>query len=374
MKTFYDYYNTLDFELIEKTTKEDSPDKVLDILKKEKITYTDFLYLISPSSDPHLDKMADMAKNITEKHFGKVIQLYIPLYLSNVCRNGCTYCGFNSKHKTERRTLSCEEIENELLKIKELKYQQVLLLTGDAPDVVGDDYICKAIKLSKKYFPLVSLEVYQAEKESYKKFSEAGALGLTIYQETYHRGTYDKVHLHGRKKDFVNRLNAPDRALSAGMRKAGIGALLGLYDYKFDAAIMGAHASYLMKKYWRSEISISFPRIRKATGNYLPEYIISDKELVKLILALRIFLPRVGITISTRESAHFRDNMIGLGITMMSAGSKTNPGGYGKIKSDEQFSIVDDRSVEDILQAIKKRGYQPVFKDWDNQFARSETL
>lgn len=344
-------------------------EKVLGILNKEVLSFMDFLSLLSPSAEKFLDRMASRSRSVTLKHFGKNLQLYAPLYLSNECNNSCGYCGFNKNNSIERKTLTIDEIKSEMAYLKSLGFQNILLLTGDAPQKTDIDYLVQAVKLAKESFAFVGIEVYPLSVESYKKLIDAGASGLTIYQETYDEETYKRFHTAGDKSDFYWRLETPERGLKAGFRKVGIGALLGLYEWRFDIACLGFHAAYLMKKYWKSELSVSFPRLRGSKSNFTPPYNIPDKNFVQMIFAMRIFLPQVGITLSTREPAVIRDNLIGFGVTMMSAASKTNPGGYTNIKSEEQFSIADERSVSEVVEVIRKKGIYPVFKDWDSNFA-----
>ena len=256
--------------------------------------------------------------------------------------------------------------------IRELGFSSVLLLTGESPNKAGVDYIASCVKLARNYFPLISLEVYPVETDEYKKLVEAGASGLTIYQETYDPLTYSEVHSSGRKRDFEWRLDTPDRAALAGFRKIGLGALLGLYDWRSDAAMLGAHAAYLTKKYWRTEISVSFPRLRGSFSNFSPPYNVADLELVQMMLAVRLYSRFSGITLSTRESPDFRDHMVGLAVTSMSAGSRTNPGGYKAYAEDHgagsQFDVHDGRSVAEVAQMIRAKGHYPVMKDWAETF------
>jgi 2-iminoacetate synthase len=337
------------------------------ILEKEKISFDDFLVLLSPGAGGYLDDMAMKAKALTDKHFGKNINLYIPMYLSNECNSSCVYCGFNRMSKIQRKTLTINEIALEAGKIREYGMTHILLLTGDSKENAPLEYIEHAVREVKKLFPQVSLEIYPLDTQNYKRLVDSSATGLTIYQETYDRKTYEKVHKGGAKEDIEYRLAAPERALDAGFRKIGIGALLGLSDWRTEAACLAMHAEYLMKKYWRADISISFPRLRKSGSGFRPYYDVTDKELAQMIFAFRIFLDRAGIVLSTRESPYFRDNMIGYGVTMMSAGSKTNPGGYAADGEDSgrQFETEDGRTIEEISGAIKNAGYYPVFKDWE---------
>ncbi len=371
MNTFYDEYNNIDTDDLLCSLNNTDQDIVKGLIDNETIKFNDFLYLLSPAGKNFLNEMSIKSRELTEKHFGKNIQLYIPIYLSSECNNDCIYCGFNINNKIVRKTLSIDEIKKELKYIKKNGFKNILLLTGDAPEKADINYLKKAVETVKKSSPQISLEIYPMDEKNYKKLIDSGAIGLTIYQETYDKKIYKKVHSHGLKNDFKFRIETPDRALKAGFRKIGIGALLGLSDWRIEAAFLGRHAKYLMKKYWRSEINISFPRLRPSKTGFQPLHEVSDESLVQMILALRLFLPRAGITLSTRESAKFRDHMIGYGVTLMSAGSKTNPGGYETYienKTDDQFEIEDNRDVDKIVKIIKQKGYYPVFKDWDSQF------
>ncbi len=365
---FYEEFLKLNTEQIKTAVTSGDKTRAEIAVKKESASYEDFLALLSPAAAFLLDDMALRSRAMTQKHFGKNINMYIPLYISNECSNECAYCGFNRKNKINRKTLTEAEVEAELENIKKQGFNSILLLTGEAPDKAGLNYIARCVLLARKYFTQVSLEIYPMDTDGYRKLVDAGATGLTVYQETYDTDTYKKVHFSGQKKNFEWRINAPDRAAQAGFRKIGIGALLGLYDWRTEAAYVGAHAAYIMKKYWKTEVSVSFPRMRGSSSAFKPYQIISDRELVQMIFALRIFTKFAGITLSTREAAAFRDNMISLGVTNMSAGSKTNPGGYGGSESEGQFEICDDRSVEEILSAIRSKGYYPVFKDWADTF------
>lgn len=348
---------------------------VLRVLMKDSISYCDFLALLSPSAERHLDAMAMRAQALTRTQFGKNIMLYIPLYLSNECENSCAYCGFKRENNIVRHTLSVNEIHEELQRVYSFGMRSVLLLTGESSRNTDIFYLERAVRIARKYVPLVSLEVYPLSEDEYRRLADAGASGITVYQEAYHEETYQAMHPRGRKRDYVWRLNTPDRALAAGMRKIGIGTLLGLNDFRYEAACVGYHAQYLMKRYWKSEVSISFPRLRPSASGFQPVMPVSDKNMAQMIFALRIFQPTPGLTISTRESATFRNNIIAYGITMMSAGSRTNPGGYGQTETTaRQFETEDGRSVGEVAEVIRMKGYYPVFKDWDDNFGTSKKV
>ncbi|WP_069649041.1 2-iminoacetate synthase ThiH [Caloranaerobacter ferrireducens] len=338
---------------------------IFRIINKDKIDEYDFLTLLSNEAEKYLEEMAQKAHQLTVQNFGKTILLYTPLYLSNFCVNRCSYCGFNIENKIKRKKLTFEEIEEEAKAISSTGLRHVLILTGESRKETPVSYIVDAVKILKKYFDSISIEIYPLKEDEYREVIKAGVDGLTIYQEVYDEDIYDKVHIAGPKKNYRFRLNAPERACKARMRNISIGALLGLNDWRKEAFLTGLHAKYLQDKYSDVEISVSLPRIRPHIGVYEDIYPVSDKNLVQIMLALRLFLPRIGITISTRENQKLRDNLIPLGVTKTSAGVSTEVGGHSsKTKSDSQFEISDKRSVIEMKKAILSRGYQPVFKDW----------
>ncbi|MFC3198458.1 2-iminoacetate synthase ThiH [Parapedobacter deserti] len=339
---------------------------VLRALAKKQRTLGDFQALVSPAAAPYLEHMALLSQQATQKRFGKTIQLYAPLYLSNECQNICTYCGFSLDNKVPRKTLTATELLQELLAVKAMGYQHVLLVTGEAQQVVGMPYFRKVLPLVKQHFQLIAMEVQPLDEADYAELHALGIHTILVYQETYHRQDYRKYHLKGKKSNFDYRLECPDRAGRAGIHRIGIGALLGLDDWRADSFFAALHLQYLEKTYWRSKFSVSFPRLRPHIGGLQPKSAITDKELVQLICAWRLFNSEVELSMSTRESPRFRDNIIKLGITSISAGSKTNPGGYAvEPQSLEQFEIDDGRSPAAIAQVIKEAGYEPVWKDWD---------
>ncbi|MCX7820854.1 MAG: 2-iminoacetate synthase ThiH [Brevinematales bacterium] len=353
-------YN-IDFEKYEEKL---SFDEIKKSIYKEKKSEFDYLNLLSYKAGNFLEEMAKEAQKITFQYFGKTIQLYAPLYISDYCTNSCIYCGFSALNKIKRQKLTLKEIEENAKEIAKTGIKHILFLTGEAPEITPMEYLLDTVKILKKYFSSISIEIFPMNIEDYKKLAEAGVDGLTIYQETYDRKIYDSIHLAGKKKDYVFRLDTPERGAIAGFRRVNIGALYGLADPLKDAFFSGLHARYLQDKYIDTEISISFPRINPAEGNFQPKYHLDDKRFVQFICAFRLFLPRCGITISTRENARMRDNLIGLGITRMSAGSKTSVGGYKYDNLPSQFEISDSRSVFEIEKVIWQKGYEPVFKDW----------
>ncbi|MFC1478083.1 2-iminoacetate synthase ThiH [Candidatus Margulisiibacteriota bacterium] len=354
--------------LIEHNTSLTAGIDINTLLNTDKISYEEFLLLLSPAAAGHLEQMALRAHQLTAQHFGRTIQLYVPVYLSNECHNQCLYCGFNHSIEQPRKTLSAAEMEQEFKAIKEQGFDQVLLLTGEAPQAAGIGYLVDAVKLARQYFTQVSLEIFPASAEDYKKLVNAGASGLTIYQETFDQKVYADVHPKGKKSDYGWRVDTPGRALTAGFRKLGIGVLLGLADWRKDIATLAYQGRYLLNKYWQSGLSISFPRLRYTPDGYTPHCRVTDRELLQIIFALRIFLPEISLVLSTREPAELRDNLIGFGITQLSAGSKTNPGGYQSMETTEQFTVEDQRELRQVMDTIKNKGYDPVLKDWDPVF------
>jgi 2-iminoacetate synthase len=333
-------------------------------LEKDKLSEMDLLNLLSDQAIPYLEKMAQKAQKLTIQNFGKTIQLYIPLYLSNYCSNECVYCGFSKKNKIERKILSKEEIEKNALEIKKTGIKHLLILTGETPQITPIEYLLDAFRILNKHFSSVSIEIFPLQTEEYKLLQKEGVDGLTIYQETYDMAAYEKLHLSGKKKDYLYRLETPERGAEAGFRSINIGALFGLADPVKEAFFTGLHASYLQNKYLGSEISVSLPRLNEAEGGFKALFPLSDKKFVQFILAYRLFLPRIGITLSTRESANMRDHLISLGVTKMSAGSMTCVGGYLEGNNAPQFEISDSRSVAETTRILSEKGYEAIFKDW----------
>jgi len=353
------------------------PEDVQRALRREQLYPEDLAALLSPQAASRLEEMARLAQGLTRRHFGRTMGLYVPLYLSNVCTADCTYCAYaaRSGSRGARRTLTQAEIRAECEILAGHGFQNVLLLTGDAPKTTPVKYVAEAVALARRYFVSVSVEVYALDKKDYRHLVALGLEGVTLYMETYHRDTYSQVHLHGKKKDFAYRLGAIERAGRAGVRRLSIGALLGLADWRLDGFWTALHARYLQKECWQSAISVSFPRLRTVPPRHAIRHPLSDRELVQLMLALRLFLPEVGFNLSTRERASLRDRLIPLGVTMMSAGSSTRPGGYAHYGEETlaQFEIEDRRSPAEVVQAIRRAGYDPVWKDFDRAFDEAPT-
>ena len=343
--------------------------KAVDVelaLSKSKRDLEDFKALISPAAAPYLEPMAQMSHRLTQKRFGKTVQLYAPMYLSNECQNICNYCGFSLDNKLRRKTLSPIEIMQEAEYLKKQGFEHVLLVTGEASKTVGVEYLQKAIRLLRPHFANISIEVQPLEQEEYKILADEGLYAVLVYQETYHKENYKLYHLKGRKSNFDYRLDTPDRLGNAGIHKIGLGVLIGLEDWRTDNFFTALHVGYLERHFWQTRYSISFPRLRPATGLIEPKVVISDKELVQLICAWRLLNEEIELSISTRENEVFRNHIIKIGATAMSAGSKTNPGGYSvEPESLEQFEIDDSRTVGAVKQMIEHSGYQAIWKDWE---------
>ncbi|MBD8489244.1 2-iminoacetate synthase ThiH [Echinicola sp. CAU 1574] len=335
-------------------------------LSKTNRNLDDFLALISPAAAPYLEIMAQKSRELTLQRFGNNMQLFAPMYLSNECQNICTYCGFSLDNKVRRKTLTDAEILKEVAALKEMGFDHILLVTGEANKTVGVDYLEHAIKLIKPYFANVSIEVQPLDQEEYERLIRCGLHSVLVYQETYYRDTYKTHHPKGKKSNFDYRLETPDRLGRAEIHKVGIGCLIGLEDWRIDSYYTAMHLQYLKQKYWKTKYSISFPRLRPFSGGQEPKVVMNDRELVQLICAYRLFDPDVELSLSTRETQHFRNHAIKLGITSVSAGSKTNPGGYAVEKQSlEQFEISDERGPNEISKLLVDNGYQPVWKDWD---------
>lgn len=363
------------YEVIEKFEAFDFPGYLAQVshedveraIAKDRLSWRDFLNLLSETALDHLEPMAQKARQLTIQYFGRTIQLYIPLYISNYCSNECIYCGFNRTNRINRKKLTFEEIEAEAKAISETEMHHILVLTGENRQVTPIDYIETAINIIKKRFSSVSVEMFPMDEDEYRRLKSAGVDGLTIYQEVYDRDIYKKVHLAGKKMDFRYRLDTAERAAKAGLRNVNVGTLFGLGEKRREAFLSGMHAKYIEDKYLDTEVGLSLPRINPAEGGFQPYDIVDDTTFVQFMLAFRLFLPRAGIAISTRERASFRDKLLFLGATRFSAGSRTDVGGYTMPQdcSTPQFEISDNREVDDIINVIRENGMQPVFKDWE---------
>ncbi|MBP7254894.1 MAG: 2-iminoacetate synthase ThiH [Negativicutes bacterium] len=340
--------------------------EVKTVLSKKKLMKNDYLILLAPIAETVLEELAQRANALTTQYFGKTVQLFTPLYLANYCVNNCVYCGFKINNELKRHKLNEAELRAEAKIIAATGLSHILVLTGEDKNQTPVTYIVEAIKILKEYFSSVSIEIYPLTLAEYDELKAAGCDGMTIYQEVYNEAVYQKMHLAGPKTNYLFRLEAPERACQAKLRSVNIGALLGLNDWRIEAFFTGIHALYLQKKYQAVEIAISPPRIRPQLGGFIPSEYVNDKNIVQYISAFRLLMPNSGITISSRESANFRDNLIPLGITKMSAGVSTAVGGHSNSSEPGQFEIADERSVEDISNALYQKGYQPIYKDWFN--------
>ena len=363
---------------------------------KNKITLTDFAALISPAGSELLETLGRRAHQMTLQRFGKVIRLFAPLYLSNECINNCTYCGFSRDNPILRVTLSLDEVRREAEALKAQGFRNLLLVAGEHPKFVSNNYLRDCIAALHPDWPSISLEVAPMEAAEYRPLVAAGADGLVVYQESYDRQVYAAMHTAGPKRDFDWRLATPERAYAAGFRRLGISPLYGLADWRYEALSAAAHADYLLRHCWKAALTISTVRIRPCAGEFEPLTHIADRELAQLICALRLMFPDVGIVLSTRETPKLRNGLIPLGVTMMSAGARTEPGGYtgagrenihqtirGKIvelasgasewaateghptNATGQFNVGDERQPQEVAQIIRQLGYEPVWKDWD---------
>ena len=351
-----------------------------------------FLQLISEETGGPLEALARQSQQVTRRHFGKTMRLFAPLYVSNECVNNCKYCGFSRDAPIFRTTLSVDQVVTEARHLHGLGFRNVLLVAGEHPKFVSDGYLQDCLDALKPFIPTLGLEVGPMEDGQYEEIVGHGAEGLVVYQETYHRETYSQLHTAGPKKNFDWRLDCPERAYAGGFRRIGIGALFGLANWKFEALALCAHLEYLYKHCWKSQFTVAFPRMRPYAGNYEyqtnPELCLPDKTFVRLITVFRLLFPQVGIVVSTRESAPLRDAIATLGVTHMSAGAKTEPGGYtgaggndlhltvkgrrieleqksGCEKATEQFQITDHRSPAEVAQMLRGQNLEPVWKDWD---------
>lgn len=330
------------------------------------LTSEDFMALLSPAAGAHLEAMARQAHQTTVRHFGRTIQLFTPLYLANHCSNHCLYCGFNARNHIPRSQLTMDELLIEARAIAATGLKQLLILTGEAPNRAGVDYLEEAVAVLAPLFPSVAIEVFPMDEADYARLIRAGVDGLTVFQETYNEELYAVLHPAGPKRDYAYRLETPERGCRAGMRVVNLGGLLGLDDWRRESFLTGMHAAHLLRTYPGVDIAVSLPRMRPHTGEFQPAWIVEDRHLVQIMMALRLFLPRLSITISTREAPALRDNLLPLGVTRMSAGVSTAVGGHTKADGQaNQFDISDPRSVEEMCSALKTRGYQPVFKDWE---------
>lgn len=335
-------------------------------LAKPILSPDDFAALLSPEALQYLEKIAQRAQSETKKHFGNSVYMFTPIYIANYCENYCIYCGFNCHNKIKRAKLNCEEIEEEMKAIAATGLQEILILTGESRQMSNVKYIGEACKIAQKYFKVIGLEVYPMNSEDYSYLHKCGVDYITVFQETYNSNKYETLHLAGHKRIFPYRFNAQERAIKGGMRGVGFAALLGLDDYRKDAFATGMHGYLLQRKYPHVEIAFSCPRLRPIINNdKINPMDVHERQLLQVICAYRIFMPFANITISTRECARVRDNVINIAATKISAGVSVGIGGHvGDEKGDEQFEISDNRNVEQVYNAIMAKGLQPVMSDY----------
>ncbi len=392
--TFVTEFNRLPLAALVRRSLSTSTEAVRASLGKPELSLEDFARLISPAAAGLLEPLSRRSQRMTQQRFGKVIRLFAPLYLSNECVNNCQYCGFSRDNPILRVTLAPEEVQREARALLRQGFRNILLVSGEHPKYASTDYMARCVGLLHEEVPSISLEVGPMETEEYRPIVRAGADGLVVYQETYDRSLYAAMHTAGPKRNFEWRMETPERAYAAGFRRLGIGALYGLGDWRMEAISLAAHADYLLRNCWKAQLTISLPRIRPCAGEFQPLTHLSDRELVQLVCAFRLMFPDVGLVLSTRESAKLRNGLIPLGITLMSAGSHTEPGGYtgagqsklhhterGRIvelgasewatpdhrpvNATSQFQIADERPPHEVAGMIRQLGYEPVWKDWD---------
>lgn len=394
--SFVAEFDSLPLASLVKRATESSANAVRQSIEGSALRLQDFAQLISPAAAGLLEPLSRRSQQITRQRFGKVIRLFAPLYLSNECINNCKYCGFSRDNPILRVTLTVDDVRREARELLQQGFRNILLVSGEHPKFVSNGYLAECVRILHEEVPSLSLEIGPMETEDYRPLVQAGAEGLVVYQETYDRAVYDGMHTAGPKRDFNWRLETPERAYTAGFRRIGIGALYGLADWRYEALCVAAHADYLLRNCWKAQLTISLPRLRPCAGEFQPLTHMTDRDLVQLVCAFRLTFPDVGLVLSTRESARLRDGLIPLGVTLISAGSHTEPGGYtgaGKEKlhhtergrivelgasewaaaatdtkatsATGQFQIADERSPEEVANLIRRLGYEPVWKDWD---------
>ena len=393
--SFVEQFDQLPIDALCRTAQEASETEVAAALARRDLDLANLATLLSPAAAGQLERLAKRSNRLTQQRFGRVIRLFAPLYLSNECINNCTYCGFSRDNRILRVTLSIDEVVREARALADQGFRNILLVAGEHPKFISGSYMTDCVAALRETVPSISLEVGPMETVEYRPLVQAGAEGLIVYQETYNREVYADMHTSGPKRKFNWRLETPERAHEAGFRRLGIGALYGLSDWRRETICLAAHAQHLLRHCWKSQLTVSLPRLRPCAGEFEPLTNFDDRALVQTICALRLFLPDLGIVLSTRETAALRDRLIPMGITTMSAGSHTEPGGYtgagndnlhytehGKIRelaenasewtkpangtnATGQFDIADERPPETVAETISRLGYEPVWKDWD---------
>lgn len=370
---FYRRWQTLDwddlrFRLNGKTSAD--VERALNAVRPDR---DDFMALISPAAAGYLEPLAQRAQHLTRQRFGNTVGFYVPLYLSNLCANDCTYCGFSMSNRIKRKILNDDEIQQECRAIRQLGFDQLLLVAGEHQGKVGMDYFRRVLPQIRPHFSALMMEVQPLAREDYAELKALGLDGVMVYQETYHAPTYARHHLRGRKQDFAWRLDTPDRLGAAGIDKIGLGALIGLSDsWRVDCYMVAEHLLDLQQRHWQSRFSLSFPRLRPCAGGIEPASLMDEAQLMQTICAFRLLAPDVELSLSTRESPFFRDHMVPIAINSVSAFSKTQPGGYADNHPElEQFAPHDARRPEAVADAMTRAGLQPVWKDWDGYLGRT---
>lgn len=385
MPRFSEVFRELDFSPLLDHARTATANDVERILSQGRAkSLADFATLLSPAAESFLEPMCQLSQGLTLKHFGKTMRMFAPLYLSNECVNVCRYCGFSRHNDIPRITLSLGEVEREARLLSEQGFRSILLVAGEHPKYVSNGYVEAVIKALSNYFPSIALELGPLEADGYQPLVAAGCEALIVYQETYHESTYRSLHTAGPKKHFHWRMDTAERAYDAGFRRLGIGALFGLNDWRCEALSLAAHTQHLRRTCWKAQVNLSLPRMRPAAGEFEQVEFLRDHHFVQLIAALRIFEPHAGVTLSTREPPALRDGLIPIGITAMSAGSSTEPGGYSSFdetsftpaseQPGEQFHIADERPPAAVAAVLEQKGYEPVWKDFDQSLISAEQL
>ena len=369
--SFYDVIEKIDIDkFIKLVDSQKDADVEKALSKKEPLEVDDFAALISENARKHyLKDMVNISTQLTRRRFGRCVNMYLPLYLTNLCSNKCVYCGFSVMNKFKRVVLNLSQINEECQAISKMGYKNILLVSGESERRAGIDYFKQVLPVVKKYATYLQMEVQPLSVDDYVQLKELGLDAVSVYQETYHKEYYSKVHLGGKKADYRWRLETPDRLGMAEIDKVGIGSLLGLYDWRADLCATALHILYMREHYWKTNLSVSFPRLRPAAGGFEPKLPVSDAKLLQIICALRIFDNELDLTLSTRESASFRDLILPVGITAISAGSSTEPGGYAhKGENLEQWTVNDDRTVDEVVSAMESSGFEAVFQNASTTF------
>lgn len=376
MTTFTQHWQQLKWDNIGMRIHSQTAADVERSLMSENPGAEEMIALLSPAAIDYLEPLAQRAQLLTRRRFGNTINFYLPLYLSNLCANDCTYCGFSMSNRIRRKTLDKQEILSECRAIRVKGVDNVLLVTGEHKSKVGIDYFRRCVPLVRHVFNSLIMEVQPLSQAEYSDLKRLGLDGVLVYQETYNPTIYRRHHLRGQKQDFVWRLETPDRLARAGIDKIGLGALIGLSDnWRIDCYMLAQHLLYMRYTYWQSRYSLSFPRLRPCTGGIIPASLIDEAQLLQVMCAFRLLAPEVEISLSTRESAHFRDHAVPIVVNSVSAGSKTHPGGYaGEQRELEQFLPYDNRSLQEVMQVLIRAGLQPVWKDWDSYLGRASVV